>query len=78
MVAGRCRKVLKLNPKDREARFNLAKTYNDLAWEYYQQGKLEQARREWQRVLTINPSNKAANYNLRFMFSTRLYSSIAL
>ncbi|MBI2880658.1 MAG: tetratricopeptide repeat protein [Candidatus Tectomicrobia bacterium] len=56
--------VRKLNPKDREAGFNLAKAFNDLAWKHHQAGRREEARKYWRKTLEVDPENKAAKWNL--------------
>jgi tetratricopeptide (TPR) repeat protein len=43
------KKTLKVNPKDRDAIFNLAKAYNDLAWEAKERGRPEEAIRTGKR-----------------------------
>ena len=59
------RKTLKINSRDREAVLNLAKVYNDLAWNALTSGRKQEAIKFWQRALKINPGNKASNYYLK-------------
>jgi tetratricopeptide (TPR) repeat protein len=54
------KKTLKVNPKDRDAIFNLAKAYNDLAWEAKEMGRPEEAIAYWKKTLGVDPKNKAA------------------
>ncbi|WP_462324370.1 tetratricopeptide repeat protein [Desulfoplanes sp.] len=59
------KKVLGINGKDPEARYNLAKVYNDRAYAAYSAGKKDKARTWWKKTLVYEPSNKAAKYYLR-------------
>ncbi|MBW1744974.1 MAG: hypothetical protein JRJ25_01095 [Deltaproteobacteria bacterium] len=49
---------------DRDAILNLAKAYNDLAWNALKSGKTKEAIKCWRKTSTINPGNKAAKYYL--------------
>ncbi|MDY7001789.1 MAG: tetratricopeptide repeat protein [Thermodesulfobacteriota bacterium] len=57
--------VLKINPKDPEARSNLAKVYNDDAFAAYRKGDAAEAERLWKKTLSYEPKNKAALHYLR-------------
>ena len=58
------KKVLKINNRDRDAVFNLAKVYNELAWKYLMSNRLKEAVDYWEKTVSINPGNKAAKYYL--------------
>lgn len=58
-------KTLKINSKDRDAAFNLAKAYNDLAFKALQQKRKKEAISYWKKTLAVNPGNKAAKYYLK-------------
>ena len=58
-------KVLNINASDSEARYNLAKIYNDKAYVALTGGNKIQAKKWWKKTLTYEPSNKAAKYYLR-------------
>lgn len=62
---GEWKKTLRINPRDGDAIFNLAKAYNDLAWKSLSAGNSREAVRYWQKTLGVNPGNKAAEYNLK-------------
>ncbi|MBW2538856.1 MAG: tetratricopeptide repeat protein, partial [Deltaproteobacteria bacterium] len=51
-----------INSKDRDAIFNLAKAYNEIAWNAFKAGNMDDAVRYWKKTLKVNPSNKAAKY----------------
>jgi tetratricopeptide (TPR) repeat protein len=51
--------------KHRDLKDNLAKAYNDLALEQYQKSNITQARALWQKVLTYDSGNKAAQHFLQ-------------
>lgn len=51
--------------KHRELRENLAKAYNDMAMEDYREGRAEQARANWQKVISFDSQNKAAQHFLK-------------
>ena len=55
---------LKINPRDGDAIFSLARGYNELAWKAYTEGKKQDASSYWKNVLTVDPENKAARYYL--------------
>jgi tetratricopeptide (TPR) repeat protein len=55
---------LKLNPRDSDAVFSLARGYNELAWKAYKDGNKQGASSYWKKVLTVDPDNKAAKYYL--------------
>jgi len=57
--------ALKINPKDPEARSNLAKVYNDDAFAAYKSGDAAEAERLWKKTLSFEPENKAALHYLR-------------
>ena len=57
--------VLKINPKDAEARLSLSKAYNDEAYAAYKAGRAAEARGLWKKTLAHEPNNKAAKYYLR-------------
>jgi len=51
---------LNVNPKDRDAVFNLAKAYNDFAWEAMERGERSKAVSYWRKTVGVDPKNKAA------------------
>ena len=55
---------LKINPRDGDAIFSLARGYNELAWKAYKEGKQQDASSYWKKVLTVDPENKAAKHYL--------------
>jgi len=55
---------LKINPRDSDAIFSLARGYNELAWKAYNEGKQGDAASYWKKVLTVDPENKAAKHYL--------------
>jgi hypothetical protein len=55
---------LKINPRDSDAVFSLARGYNELAWKAYKEGKQGDASSYWKKVLSVDPENKAAKYYL--------------
>ena len=55
---------LKINPRDSDAIFSLARGYNELAWKAYKEGKQGDASSYWKKVLAVDPENKAAKYYL--------------
>jgi tetratricopeptide (TPR) repeat protein len=57
--------TLKINSRDRDAVFNLAKAYNDFAWRAFVSGRKQEAIGYWKRTLSVNPSNKATKYYLK-------------
>jgi len=54
------KKTLKVNPKDRDAIFNLAKAYNDSAWKATERGEHRKAVSYWKKTVGVDPKNKAA------------------
>ena len=59
------KKTLRINSRDRDAIYNLAKAYNDIAWEAFMFGKRKEAILYWKKALKINPGNKASKYYLK-------------
>lgn len=59
------KKVLEINPKDRDAPSNLAKAYGDMALKLQGEGKTKEAVRYWKQMLSVQPGNKAAVYYLK-------------
>lgn len=57
--------TLKINSKDRDAIFNLAKAYNDMAQHELRRGKKDNAKSYWKKTLAISPKDKAAKYYLK-------------
>jgi Flp pilus assembly protein TadD len=58
-------KVLSISSNDPDARYNLAKVYNDQAYAAFAGGDTVHARKWWKKTLEYEPSNKAAKYYLR-------------
>ncbi len=58
-------KVLSISKKEPEARYNLAKVYNDRAYTAFSKGDKGGARKWWKKTLAYEPGNKAAKYYLR-------------
>ncbi len=58
------RTTLKINNRDRDAVFNLAKAYNDLALGAVKLGDRSLAVKYWEKTRQVNPDNKAARYYL--------------
>ena len=58
-------KVLSISSNDPEARYNLAKVYNDRAYAAFSKGDKAGARTWWKKTLVYEPGNKAAKYYLR-------------
>jgi tetratricopeptide (TPR) repeat protein len=58
------KKTLKINNRDRDAVYNIAKAYNDLALNAAKSGNRAEAIKYWKKVISINPGNKAAKYYL--------------
>ncbi len=56
--------TLKINNSDRDAVYNIAKAYNDLALNAAKSGNRAEAIKYWKKVISINPGNKAAKYYL--------------
>jgi len=56
--------ALKINPKDAEARSNLAKVHNDDAFAAYRKGDAAEAERLWKKTLSYESKNKAALHYL--------------
>ena len=56
---------MKINSKDRDAIFNLAKAYNDLAGEAMKESKPKEAILYWRKTLGVDPKNKAAGHYLK-------------
>ncbi len=59
------KKVLSIRKKEPEARYNLAKVYNDRAYAAFSRGDKANARKWWKKTLAYEPGNKAAKYYLR-------------
>ncbi|NCC24867.1 MAG: tetratricopeptide repeat protein [Deltaproteobacteria bacterium] len=57
--------ALKISPKDPDARFNLAKVFNDQAYAAWQAKDMAKAKQLWQKTLQNEPDNKAAKYYLQ-------------
>lgn len=55
---------LKINPRDSDATFSLARGYNELAWKAYNEGKQGDASSYWKKLLTVDPENKTAKHYL--------------
>ncbi|OEU60780.1 MAG: hypothetical protein BAW33_10175 [Desulfobacterales bacterium C00003104] len=62
---GQWEESLKINPKDRDAIFNLTKAYNDIAFEAMNGGNQKKAVSCWKKTLSLNPKNKAALHHLK-------------
>jgi Flp pilus assembly protein TadD len=56
---------LELSGKGGEARHNLAKVYNETAYNAWTSGDAQRARLFWNKALDVDPGNKAAKYHLR-------------
>lgn len=54
-----------VDPRDRDARANLAKVYNELASRAMDRGDRVQARSYWTKALSAQPRNKAATHHLK-------------
>ncbi|MFW5490490.1 MAG: tetratricopeptide repeat protein [Desulfovibrio sp.] len=57
--------VLKINPKDADARLSISKVLNDEAYTAYQNKDNALAGKLWEQTLQYEPSNKAAKYYLK-------------
>ncbi|MCK5244416.1 MAG: tetratricopeptide repeat protein [Desulfobacterales bacterium] len=62
---GQWEESLMINPKDRDAVFNLTRAYNDIAFEAMSGGNQKKAVSCWKKTLHLNPKNKAALHHLK-------------
>jgi tetratricopeptide (TPR) repeat protein len=61
------KQVLKLNPKDAQAKIALASSYNNYGVELYKAGKVKEALSFFKNALKIEPTNKTYQDNLNIV-----------
>ena len=59
--------ALKITPNNREIIFSLAKVYNNIGWELYQNGNKQGAITVWKKAKKLYPRDTASKYYLKMV-----------